>query len=101
MYTCQNDSCKRSFDKPLKAVDLRANPTEPFEACPFCLSRIEVTAETVSSSSGERVPKSSERNVSCSRHFGYLCEREEKDGIPDECVLCADVVACMMHSIQR
>ena len=43
-FTCQNPSCKITFTTPLKTINLQENPTEPYYACPFCLTKIESSA---------------------------------------------------------
>jgi DNA-directed RNA polymerase subunit RPC12/RpoP len=40
-YTCPNAACKKTFSAPLKTLDLQMNPSEPYYACPVCLTRIE------------------------------------------------------------
>ncbi|MCW4007886.1 MAG: hypothetical protein NWF09_04245 [Candidatus Bathyarchaeota archaeon] len=32
----------------------------------------------------------------CSYYLGYLSERSSKDKIPDECMMCKDIVECML-----
>ena len=41
-FTCPNISCKKTFTAPLKTLNLQENPSEPYFACPFCLSKIEM-----------------------------------------------------------
>jgi hypothetical protein len=101
LFTCQNVSCKKSFAKPLKAFDVRANQDEAYEACPFCLSKIEANDENVSNLSGGKPSASTITFVKCGHHLGYLCERSEKEHVPDECILCPDIVSCMLHSLKR
>lgn len=101
LFTCQNVSCKRSFVKPLRAFDIGTNSGESYEACPFCLSKVEATCRNVPTPSFEKTSVSSERTVACIHHLGYLCERAEKDQIPDECMLCPEIVSCMLHSLRK
>ncbi len=34
-------------------------------------------------------------DASCAHHFGYLSERGNKENIPDECMICQNIVKCM------
>jgi hypothetical protein len=45
-------------------------------------------------------PKSSTKPHGCSHHFGYLSERPKKDSIPEECMVCDNIVRCMLKVIQ-
>ncbi|MEM2108161.1 MAG: hypothetical protein QXL10_02615 [Candidatus Bathyarchaeia archaeon] len=37
-----------------------------------------------------------EKPSGCSYYLGYLSERSSKDKIPDECLICKDIVECML-----
>ncbi|MEM2968051.1 MAG: hypothetical protein QXJ40_01650 [Candidatus Bathyarchaeia archaeon] len=37
-----------------------------------------------------------EKSDGCSYYLGYLSERSSKDKIPDECMMCKDIVECML-----
>jgi hypothetical protein len=48
----------------------------------------------------EETPSISEKpSAECPYHLGYLGERSSKSQIPDACLLCKDVVGCMMKKI--
>ncbi len=101
-YQCMNSACKRVFDKPLRALNLRCKNRQPYEACPFCLSPIalpvvETAIETANIMEDKPTvpPVSTDKSPGCSRHFKYLSERSQKDGIPDECLTCKAVIECM------
>jgi len=32
----------------------------------------------------------------CKNHFGYLSQQSVKGQIPDECMVCKDVIQCML-----
>jgi hypothetical protein len=102
LITCQNDMCGRSFVKPLMAFDIRANSGEAYEACPFCLSKVKATDQTVLAAPPDETPSApSKGTTSCAHYLGYLCNRTEKNRVPDECMLCADIVSCMLHSLKK
>jgi len=35
----------------------------------------------------------------CSHHLGYLSEKSSKDQIPDECMMCKEIVTCMLKKM--
>jgi hypothetical protein len=37
----------------------------------------------------------------CSHHLGYLSERSSKEKIPDECMMCKDIVECMLKKMKK
>ena len=94
-------------------MNLRAEKAESYLACPYCLT--EITVERPSSlgkvsmveeektfreaeETGESVEgKSSEPQAKgqCPYHFGYLGGRLNKDEMPDECMVCENILDCM------
>ncbi len=113
--TCQNPSCKRTIITPLKTLNLQENPTEPYYACPFCLTRIEnaeIGQELIVEKHPEKHPEP-ERNTKqktvkndikpsiCRFHRGYLSERSQKEQIPEDCLLCKDIVDCMLKKMKE
>jgi hypothetical protein len=116
MFTCPNPSCRKDFAKPLKTLNLQQDSAEPYPACPFCLTRIieeqveinaepeepekleETQAEAVSVE--EKLIKSQEEPIACLHHLGYLSEREQKEQIPDECIVCKNIVECMLNKMR-
>jgi len=115
-YTCQNPSCRKSFAKPLKAVNLSLENPEPYLACPHCLTDITIkrdpsTAETkplldaevlktAKNRLGEEKNAPRQKKTGCSHHFGYLSERSSKEEIPEECMACAEIVNCMLKAVK-
>lgn len=35
----------------------------------------------------------------CAHHFGYLSQRGNKDKIPEECMICENIVKCMLKAV--
>lgn len=35
----------------------------------------------------------------CPHHFGYLSQRKTKDKIPEECMVCENIVQCMLKNV--
>jgi hypothetical protein len=98
---------------------LQESPTEAYSACPFCLTKItetqlkddkikepqledikpeKIQEETVLSK--EKPIKNKEKPGSCQYHLGYLSEREKNQQIPDECMMCKDIVECMLRKMR-
>ena len=106
MFTCRNPRCGRIFDKPLKTVNLHES-RKPYQACPFCLAKIETQQEEVRKIETEEIhfPKekpsrNQETPPSCQHHVGYLSERQEKQQIPDECIVCSNLLECMLQKMK-
>jgi hypothetical protein len=36
---------------------------------------------------------------SCTHHLGYLSERSSKEKIPEECMMCENIVQCMLKNV--
>jgi len=87
---------------------LQQESAEPFAACPFCLTKIvnqEVEAEKPESEQPELTPDklaaNKENPSGCRYHIGYLSERGEKQGIPDDCIVCKDIIECMLQKMKK
>jgi DNA-directed RNA polymerase subunit RPC12/RpoP len=110
MFTCPNPSCRKDFTEPLKTLNLQQDSAEPYAACPYCLTRIieeqveanvepwKTQAETVLAE--EEPTENIEKPLACHYHLGYLSEREQKEQIPDECIVCKDIVECMLRKMR-
>ena len=112
MYTCQNQLCRKDFSSPLKTLNLQLNATEPYDACPYCLTKVEekpqmppsvmqeAEAEAAKSFKARKAMKAAFENAGkshqCHFHVGYLNERSEKGQVPDDCLVCKDIVNCML-----
>jgi hypothetical protein len=45
--------------------------------------------------------KNSEKPGACQYHLGYLSERSSKQQIPDDCLVCKDIVECMLKKMRE
>ena len=117
-------SCGKVFTKPLKALNLQKDSEEPYDACPCCLTEIHLEEEqTVADSEPETIeqepfePEETEPEVEeativegpietpeappeCLHHLGYMSEKSSKEPIPDECMMCKDIVTCMLKKMK-
>ena len=119
------------FTKPLKALNLQQDTEGPYDACPYCLTKIIVNdeptinfdepemleqetlePETLDSEASveaelgveEAAPVEEKVEVAeapseCANYLGYLSEKSSKDQIPDECMMCKDIVTCMLKKM--
>jgi hypothetical protein len=98
-YTCRNAACGKVFTKPLRAVDLQLGSKEFYDACPYCLTEITADDEKIEEPSLEEA-EPPEKPSSCPHYLGYLHERSTKD-VPDECMVCKDLLSCMLKNMKR
>jgi hypothetical protein len=101
-YTCPNAACGKVFTKPLRALNLQLGSKDFYDACPCCLT--EITAENEKTEEPEEPlleeVKPPEKSSLCPHYVGYLHERSAKD-IPDECMVCKDLLPCMLKNTSR
>lgn len=115
-FICQNASCRLMFSKPLQVKNLTVKDPRPYEACPRCLTAVTSVeghppSEPERSPSGE-FPEVEETSGSleegkaeplvgtqCTHHFGYLGERTKSEQIPEDCMVCENLVKCMVKTI--
>jgi DNA-directed RNA polymerase subunit RPC12/RpoP len=121
-FTCPNVSCGKVFTKPLRALNLQQDTEEPYDACPYCLTEIVVEkkpavydepetfeqeeieepeeTEVEEQKPMEEQVETPEKSSECLHYLGYLSERSPKEQIPDECMMCKDIVACMLKKMK-
>jgi hypothetical protein len=111
-FTCPNVSCGKVFTKPLRALNLQQGSEEPYDACPYCLTEITIDnelpvscdepkeTEAAEKESTEEQVEIAEKPSECGYHLGYLSERSSKENIPDACMMCKDIVECMLKKMK-
>jgi hypothetical protein len=93
-------------------LNLQQTPTEPYYACPYCLTKIKIiekTAEQLEKAQPketqgdprEKLFKNKDKPATCHYHPGYLSERTSTEHIPDECLVCKDIVECMLRKMRE
>ena len=113
-FTCSNSSCGLVFSKPIKVKNL-CDASGIYDACPRCFTAVteagNVPLIQTKPSSGADIDQSGtiggvERkklepiaNKHCAHKFGYLGERQKNEKIPDDCIMCENIVKCMTKSI--
>ena len=103
--TCPNEACKKVITKPLKTINRQQSSKEPYYACPYCLTEI-TFSETENDDAPEKpdaevavseeTPSLNlEKSSDCKHYFGYMNEKEHKQQMPEECMLCPQIIDCM------
>jgi len=122
---CPNPKCGRELEEPILLTNLSVNPTEKYDACPYCFTKLipetagepeEVNLSTnevleTSKEAGSQVFKKIEdlilvstetkekvKETGCPEEFGYLANRPKDAPIPQECLLCPKMVDCMLRA---
>jgi hypothetical protein len=105
MLTCTNIACGKVFSEPLTTLNFKRSSKEHYTACPYCLT--EITIDTESSNPPEKIitkigfleekPSQNQEELSnCSHYFGYMSMQEHKKQMPEECMLCSQILECMV-----
>ena len=102
-------------------MNLQQDSEEPYDACPYCLTEIILEDESsVTYDEPEETfePEEAETEVEeavdvkeqvetpeapseCAHYLGYLSEKSSKEQIPDECMMCKDIVTCMLKKMKE
>jgi hypothetical protein len=119
-FTCP--SCGKVFANPLRAQVHGSNQTRSYDACPYCLTDVAIISsnpgpepnepDSESGSIRERLERLREKAEStslkspetktagCKHSFGYLSMRSPKEMIPEECMICENIVPCMLKTMK-
>lgn len=118
-------------------MNLQQDTDRPYDACPYCLTEINVNdepntdlaepekltpempepetlepemseSETLGSVESEveeteampQKEKGIEGPSECAHYLGYLSEKGSSVDIPDECMMCKDIVTCMLNKMK-
>jgi hypothetical protein len=115
-FACPNSSCGIVFSKPLRVRNLSLANSEFYNACPHCFTEIIIeekgltmeakpTAHVEETKVEEIVCVHEERKIEpstgtqCAHHFGYLSERLKNEKISEECMVCENIVKCMLKAV--
>lgn len=81
---------------------------ETYNACPYCLTEITITEtennnqpekETIKIASvEEKLIQNQEKLPDCKHYFGYMSEKEHKQQMAEECMLCPQIINCMKQT---
>jgi len=104
---CPNPKCHGEIEEPILLNSLTTMAEEQYYACPHCFIKLDVDAKNAEPQKEEekkeiekpldRPPETEVKGPSaCSRHFGYLANRPKDAPIPQECLVCSEIVNCML-----
>jgi hypothetical protein len=103
-------------------LNLQQDAEGPYDACPYCLTEIkledeptvtldepetfepeetEAETEVEETSHVEEQVEVPEAPSECPHYLGYLSEKSSKEQIPDECMVCKDIVTCMLKKMKE
>jgi hypothetical protein len=107
-------------------LNLQQENEEPYDACPYCLTEIVVEEEPADvytepeTLEKEEIEEPEETEVEepaqaeepveapaaetpseCAHYLGYLSEKSSNEQIPDECMMCKDIVTCMLKKMKE
>jgi hypothetical protein len=58
----------------------------------------ENTATSETEAEKEKPVQSQEKSSNCKYHFGYLSEKDRTKQIPDDCIICPEIIDCMKNN---
>jgi len=104
---CPNLKCQRKIEEPILLKSLSTSQKEQYYACPHCFTKLEVDIENVQPQKEEETMEKEKPSVEpiekeekgpseCSHRFGYLAKRPKNAPIPQGCLVCSKIVACML-----
>lgn len=116
---CPNQSCGKVFTNPLRTTNLDSRNSRSYDACPYCLTEIAVEENSTSAVvdsvpdvrvseakkeehlafKGEKPSAPSSKPSACPHHLGYLSKRSPKEKIPEDCMVCENIVECMLKAV--
>ena len=113
-FTCTNFSCGFVFSQPIKLRNL-CEDAEIYDACPRCFTAIagvdnvpviEVEPSAIADTEKIEVPNEVETRKTepatikqWAHGFGFLSKRSRDEKIPDDCLMCENIVKCMTKGI--
>ncbi|MEM2119072.1 MAG: hypothetical protein QW840_02995 [Candidatus Bathyarchaeia archaeon] len=115
-FTCPNPVCGKVFTSPLKTENVSSRNQKKYDACPYCLTEIVIEASPTCTEEDKHKPENIEeppqfgpsetapatpKTSECPYHLGYLSKRSPKDKIPESCMMCENIVQCMLKNITK
>ena len=93
---CPYKGCEKTFDKPTVITDATVIPRQNHYACPYCMSKIEITTENskITSIKPTEYPIVFESPAKCAHYSGLLSPPGGSLLTQDECLICPKVLQC-------
>ena len=97
---CPYKGCGKSFEKPAVLTDPSTFPRQSSYACPFCMSKIDLTVDglKVVNIRALDYPKVFDSPAKCAHFPGLLNSSLTDRPIPDECLVCPKVLQCSVRN---
>ncbi|MDH7563325.1 MAG: hypothetical protein QHH24_00365 [Candidatus Bathyarchaeota archaeon] len=103
----------------MKTENLNAKNEKPYKACPYCLTEItietapvviraepvyvnehdQIRIDSATDASNEKGRPYQSKQPACPHHLGYLSDRSNKEKIPEQCMVCENIVKCMLKNV--
>lgn len=96
---CPYKGCGKSFEKPTVLTDSSTVPRQTYYACPYCMSKIDITVDNKMKLVGVKTaehPQVFDSPAKCVHYFGFLDTLPKDDAIPDECLVCPKILQCSL-----
>jgi hypothetical protein len=113
-FTCSNPMCKRGFAIPLTVHNFCSGNSVRYLGCPYCLTRIEESLESEKEeqtfSAGKDVIEDLKTKLietkrtlepfskKCPHHLGYLSQHSREENMPEECMICENLIECSLKN---
>src|SRR5208283_1691868 len=101
--TCPNNECNKVITKPLTTLNLQQSSKKSYNACPYCLTEITENESKNPQTKNvaeidvleDKTSQNLEKLSDCKHYFGYMSEKEHKEQMPEECIMCSKIIECM------
>ncbi len=101
--TCPNNECNKVIAKPLTTLNLQQSSKKSYNACPYCLTEITENESKNPQTKNvaeidvleDKTSQNLEKLSDCKHYFGYMSEKEHKEQMPEECIMCSKIIECM------
>jgi hypothetical protein len=95
---CPYKGCGKSFERPAVLTDSSTLPRKTNYACPFCMSKIDLTVENLKVVDVKPLeyPKVFDSPAKCAHYSGLLDATLTDRALPEECLICPKVLQCML-----
>ena len=95
---CPYKGCEKSFERPAVLTDSSCYPRKTSYACPFCMSKIELTIQglRVVNVKALEYPKVFDSPAKCAHYVSFLDSTHSDRPLPEECLVCPKVLQCSL-----
>jgi hypothetical protein len=96
---CPYKGCEKNFDKPTVITDTTTLPRQTHYACPYCMSRLDITTEKtkIIEVKATEYPTVFDSPAKCAHFNGLLNAPAGSMFTQEECLVCPKVLQCDMR----